>query len=259
MNPVKKALERGEVSLGTWIQFGHPGIAEVLANAGFDWIAADMEHSDIGIGEYSALCRGMYGRNGVALARVRENDVLAIRQTLDMGAKGVIVPLVNNAEDAIRAVAAAKYPPQGIRGYAFHRNNDYGVSFSSYQREANDDVLVIVMVESKEAVKNINEILGVEGVNGIFIGPYDMSGSYGIPGQTDHPMMKDAYRTCIEACRRFGKAAGIHVVKVSKSSISEAISSGFTFIGLGMDNLFIDQGAREALDIARHSTGNMKA
>lgn len=256
MNPVKKALSNGRVSIGTWIQFGHPGIAEVLANAGFDWIAADMEHSDIGIQEFAGLCRGMHGRGSIPMARVRENAVLDIRQTLDMGAQGVIVPLVNDASDARRAVAAAKYPPAGIRGFAFHRNNDYGASFDEYVCNANDDVLVIVMVESKEAVKNIDEILDVDGVDGIFIGPYDMSGSYGIPGKTDDSVVKAAFRTCVEACRRKGKAAGLHVVGVSEPVIREAIESGFTFIALGMDNGFMDKAAREALSLARRATGN---
>lgn len=251
MNAVKWALAQGRISIGTWIQFGHPGIGEVLANAGFDWVAADMEHSDIGVHQYTELCRSMYGRGPVPLARVRENDVLAIRQTLDMGAQGVIVPLVNSADDAMRAVTAAKYPPAGIRGFAFHRNNDYGVGFDDYARDANDDVLVIAMVESKEAVTNIDSILGVEGIDGIFIGPYDMSGSYGIPGRIDDPVMKAAFGTCVEACRRAGKTAGLHVVGVSEPAIREAINSGFTFLGLGMDTVFLDTGARETVGIAR--------
>jgi 2-keto-3-deoxy-L-rhamnonate aldolase RhmA len=251
MNAVKKALLQGHISIGTWIQFGHPGIAEVLANAGFDWIAADMEHSDIGIQEFTGLCRSIYGRGPVPLARVRENDVLAIRQTLDMGALGVIVPLVNTSDDARRAVAAAKYPPAGIRGFAFHRNNDYGAGFDDYVREANDDVLVIVMVETKEAVENIDSILGVEGVDGIFIGPYDMSGSYGMPGKTDDPLIKAAFQKCVGACRKAGKAAGLHVVGVSEPAIHEAIESGFTFLGLGMDNVFLDTAARKTVGIAR--------
>ena len=254
MNPVKTALKRDKVSMRTLIQFGHPGIAEVLANAGFDWIAADMKHRDIGIGQNMDLCRGMHGRNSEVLARVKGNDVFAIRQTLDMGWQGVIIPLANNAGGAAIAVSDAKYPPQGIRGYVYHRNINYGVKFYSYEQKANDDVLIVVMVESKEAVENIDEILSVEGVDGIFIGSYDMSGSYRISGQTDHPIMKKAYQTCIAACRKSGKTAGLHVVNVSQNAISKAVSSGFTFISFGMDNLFIDQGVREALSIACRST-----
>ena len=175
-NPVKRALLERKVTLGTWIQLGHPAIAEILGNAGFDWIAADCEHTDIGIQGYTDLLRGMYGRGSVPLVRVRENSTMAIRQVLDAGAKGVIVPLVNTAEEARRAVAVARFPPQGIRGFAFFRANDWGVNFDEYAQNANRETVIVVMIETKEAIENIDAILAVDGVDGVLIGPYDMSG-----------------------------------------------------------------------------------
>lgn len=251
MNPIKSTISAGRASIGTWIQLGHPGIAEVLSGIGFDWIAADMEHSDITMNQFAHLCRGMYGRGPVPLARVKENDDLSIRQVLDLGARGVIVPLVNNADEATNAVAAAKYPPVGVRGFAFTRSNDYGAGFDSYVREANDDVLVIAMVETREAVENVESILDVDGLDGIFLGPYDLSGSYGIPGKVDDPILKTAFRRCVEACASKGKSAGIHIVSPQDSAIEEAIRSGFTFIALGIDHRFMHVGAREALAAAR--------
>ena len=176
-NPVRQALRAGRVTIGTWIQIGHPTVAEVLANAGFDWIAADCEHTELGLAEFAAVARGLHGRGSVPLVRVRENDTLAIRQMLDLGALGVIVPLVNTPADAARAVRAAKYPPDGVRGFAFHRGNNWGVDFADYAANANDQIAVVVMIESKEAVENIDAILAVEGVDGVFIGPYEISGS----------------------------------------------------------------------------------
>lgn len=246
-NPVRRALCERSLTLGTWIQIAHPVVAEVLANAGFDWIAADCEHTDIGPAAFGDLARGMYGRGPVPLVRVRENDVLAIRQMLDMGAQGVIVPLVNSADEASRAVSAAKYPPLGVRGFAFHRGNDWGVEFDEYAAHANDDVAVVVMIESKAAVENIDAILAVDGVDGCFIGPYDMTGSYGIPGQTADPLIRDACRTVAAACDRAGKSAGIHVVKPSTDAIAQAIDQGFTFVAVGVDTVFLDQAARQAL------------
>lgn len=250
-NPVKKALLEGKVTFGTWIQLGHPGIAEVLANAGFDWIAVDCEHTDIGVQEFANIVRGMYGRGPVPLVRVRENDTLAIRQMLDIGAQGVIVPLVNTAEEAKKAVAAAKFPPAGIRGFAFYRANDWGINFDEYAKNANRDIVVVVMIESKEAIENIDEILAVDGIDGVFVGPYDMSGSYGVIGQTSHPEIIEACHTVVKACQRADKAAGLHVVLPSKDAIEKAIHDGFTFIALGMDDVFLDQGARFALQNAR--------
>lgn len=250
-NPVKKALLEGKVTLGTWMQIGHPAIAEVFANAGFDWIAADCEHTDIGIEVFANIARGMYGRGSVPMVRVRENDTLAIRQVLDAGAQGVIVPLVNSAEEASRAVAAAKYPPEGVRGFAFCRVNNWGVDFNEYAATANRDVAVVVMIESKQAVENIEEILQVEGVDGVFIGPYDMSGSYGIVGQTSHEIIKNACGRVVEACNKYKKAAGLHVVIPTEEAIAKAVKDGFTFIALGIDGVFIDKAARKAIKVAK--------
>jgi len=250
-NPVKKALAEQVVTLGTWMQFGHPGIAEILANTGFDWIAADCEHTDIDVAGFANLARAIHGRGPVPLVRVRENDTLAIRQVLDVGAQGVIVPLVNSAEDAQKAVTAARFPPEGIRGFAFFRANDWGANFDEYAQHANRETVIIVMIETKEAVENIDEILAVDGIDGILIGPYDMSGSYGVTGQTSHPLLLEARHSVVNACQKAGRSAGLHDVLPTKESIEGAIAEGFTFLALGMDNVFIDQGARRALHIAQ--------
>jgi 2-keto-3-deoxy-L-rhamnonate aldolase RhmA len=250
-NPVRKALRERSFCIGTWIQVGHAAVAEVLANAGFDWLCADGEHTDIGPAEFAAVARGLHGRGPVPLVRVRENDTLAIRQMLDMGALGVIVPLVNSAADAEAAVRAAKYPPQGVRGFAFHRGNDWGVDFADYAAQANAEIAVVVMIESREAVENIEEILAVEGVDGVFIGPYDMSGSYGLPGETAAPVIQRACARVVEACRNAGKSAGIHVVLPTPESVEQAVRQGFTFIAVGVDTVFLSQGARTALATAR--------
>ena len=250
-NPVRKAMLAGELTLGSWFQIGHGTVAEILANAGYDWLAADCEHSDIDVAGFTELARGMHGRGSVPMVRVRENDTLAIRQMLDAGAMGVIVPLVNTAQQAQRAVAAAKYPPAGVRGFAFGRMNNHGQDFDDYSAHANDNIAVVVMVESKEAVANIDAILAVDGVDGVFIGPYDLSGSYGMPGQTDHDLVTQGCQAVAAACARAGKSAGLHVVNPTSENIGRAIADGFTFIGLGMDTVFLDQAARAALTVAR--------
>lgn len=252
MNKLKKALKENALTIGTWIQSGSPVMAEILAEAGYDWVALDCEHSSIGIETFAKAARGIYGRNEtVTLARVRENDTLAIRQVLDMGAMGVIVPLINNAEDAKKAVKAAKYPPIGIRGFGFCRANKWGTEFDAYAKSANDEISVIVMIESKEAVENIDEILEVEGVDGVFIGPYDMSGSYGCVGQTDNPVIVEACKKVAQACKKHNKAAGKHIVIPTKENIAEALADGFTFIALGADIVFVDRAARDAMKYIR--------
>ena len=250
-NPFRKALLQRTLTFGTWIQAGNAATAEILANAGYEWIVADCEHSDIDVELFANLARGMHGRGAVPLVRVRENDTLAIRQMLDMGAQGIVVPLVNNAQDAQKAVSAAKYPPLGVRGFCLSRMNNYGADFEEYVQHANDDIAVVVMIESQEAVQNINEILAVAGVDGTLIGPYDLSGSYGIPGQTDHPTVQDACQKVLQASQDAGKAAGLHAVSAYRAAIEDGIANGYTFVAVGMDTVFLSRSAREALDIAR--------
>jgi len=249
-NPVKKALRERNLCLGAWIQIGHPAIAEIFATAGFEWIAADIEHTDIDVEGFTGIARGMHGRGAVPMARVRENDPLAIRQVLDGGAMGVIVPLVNNAEEALKAVRAAKFPPAGIRGFAFCRGNDWGYGFDAYAKKANDQIAVVVMIESREAVENIDSILQVDGVDGVFVGPYDMTGSYGVIGQTSHEVIREALGRVLAACGKHGKSAGIHVVRPDKGAVEEAIRRGFTFIALGMDTVFLAEASKETLAAA---------
>ncbi len=257
MNAVRKALLERKLTIGTWIQLGHPGIAEIFANAGYQWIAADCEHTDIDIQTFSAVARGMHGRGTVPLARVRENDTLAIRQVLDAGSMGVIVPLVNTAEEAAKAVAAAKYPPGGVRGFAYCRANNWGTDFDSYAESANREIAVVVMIESRQAVENIDAILAVEGVDGVFIGPYDMSGSYGITGKTSHPVIQEACRKVAEACERHGKSAGMHIVRPDEDTVDRALKDGFTFIALGMDTVYLQEASGKALKaIIKKAGGN---
>ena len=249
-NPVRKALLERRVTIGSWLQINHPTPAEILANAGFEWIGADLEHADIDVVSFTALLRAMHGRGAVPFARVPSNDTIVIRRVLDVGAQGVLVPLVNTPDEAERAVRAAKYPPRGVRGYCFSRMNNWGADFDDYARRANDDVAVVVMIESKQGVENIDAILAVDGVDGVFIGPYDMSGSYGIPGKTSDPVVREACRSVVDACARAGKSAGLHVVIPTPEAIRTALKDGFTFICLGVDGLFMDHAARAAREAA---------
>ena len=249
-NLFRKALLERQVTIGSWIQINNPTSAEVLSQAGFEWLGIDIEHTDIDVTSLAGLLRGMHGRGAVPVARVEANETMAIRRALDMGVQGVLVPLVSTAEQAQRAVSASKYPPQGVRGFAFCRANNWGAGFDDYARTANDEIAVVVMIETRSGVENIDAILAVEGVDGVFIGPYDLSGSYGMPGQTDHPIVVDAQRQVVDACRRSGKSAGLHIVKPTPDAIRHAVEAGFTLICLGIDAVFLDQAARAARALA---------
>lgn len=251
MNKVKQALLNRKITIGSWIQINHPVVAEIFGNCDYDWIAADCEHTDIDVEGFTRIARGLYGRGPEPFARVRENDTLAIRQVLDVGARGIIVPLIESVQEAKRVVAAAKFPPQGVRGFSFCRGNNYWVDFDRYVMQANQDIAVVVMIESKKAINNIDEILSVEGVDGVFIGPYDLSGSYGIPGKTNDILVQNGCLKVLEACRKANKSAGIHIVIPNPENVNRALADGFTFIALGADIVYLNQASRNALDIVK--------
>ncbi len=250
-NPVKKALMTRRLTIGSWIQIGHPGNAEIMAKAGFAWLAVDSEHGEVETGDFGNLFRSITNFGTIPMVRVRENDTLEIRRALDLGAMGVIVPMINTAEDARKAVASAKYPPQGVRGFAFHRGNNWGINFNDYVKVANENIAVIVMIESKDAVANIDAILSVDGVDGVFIGPYDMSGSYSIPGQTDSEIVKNACKQVAKACIRAEKSAGIHIVLPTTEAVKKAVDDGFTLLGLGTDTVFLADGAAKWMNFIK--------
>lgn len=251
---VKQKLNQGKAVIGGWLQISHPSAAEAMNHCGYDFLTVDAEHGDCDLTAITNTMRGM--GDTPAFVRVRENDTIAIRQALDNGAQGVIVPLVETAEQAQKAVAAAKYPPTGIRGFAYTRANGWGAEFDDYTARANNEIAVIVMIETARAIDNIDEILSVEGLDGVLIGPYDLSGSLGVIGQTEHPLVVAAQYKMLTACLKHNKAAGIHLVTPSQSSVQDVIARGFRLLVLGMDTVFIARYAQDAIRCAWTAMSN---
>lgn len=249
---LKDKIESGKPAIGSWLQIPAPSIAEIAAQQGLDWLAVDMEHTEIGYETLTDIFRGLNGSGTSPFVRVRSNDALDIRRALDIGAEGIIVPLVHTAEEAKKAVSYCKYPPEGIRGYAFCRANDWGDDFDGYVKTANDRTMVFVMAESREAVENIDEILNVSGIDGVFIGPYDMSASYGVVGQTDHPLVRAGCDMVLEACKAHDKIAGIHMVTPDEIAVWQNIKKGFRLIAVGIDTLFLINGFKGIKKLGEH-------
>jgi 2-keto-3-deoxy-L-rhamnonate aldolase RhmA len=241
------------ISCGTWVQSGSSTISEIMAHAGFDWICVDLEHADIDWNTFANIVRAVKRQGVMPMARVSENETLAIRRPLDCGAMGVIIPMINNSEEAEKAVKSAKYPPDGIRGFAFCHANEWGEEFDEYVQTANDSIAVIAMVETKKAVDNIDEILEVKGVDGVFTGPYDLSGSYGIPGRTSDPIILNAMNKVLAACKKHGKLAGQHIVLPNEENIQYAVKQGYQFLALGMDTVFAARESKNVLKIFEQS------
>ena len=252
----KEKFQNQEVVIGTWIQIPSASICEIAAAQKLDWLAVDMEHTEIGYETLIDMFRGLKGTDTAPFVRVRENSALDIRRALDIGAEGVIVPLVHTAEEASKAVSYSKYPKKGCRGHAFCRANEWGLGFHEYAKSANDRTCVFVMIESRQAVENIDKILLTDGLDGIFIGPYDMSASYGVTGDVSNKLVTDGCNRVLEACKKHNKIAGIHIVNPDQKTIQENIEKGFQFIAVGIDTLFLMNGIENAVSMVKKASVN---
>ncbi|HTJ58987.1 MAG TPA: aldolase/citrate lyase family protein [Devosiaceae bacterium] len=232
-NPLKTALARNERQLGLWLSLASATATELAARAGFDWVLIDMEHTTLGESEALAHLRAARGGTAETVVRVPWNDAVIIKRMLDAGARSIIVPQVQNAEEARRAVAATRYPPDGIRGFSgITRANDYGRT-KDYPTTAANEIFLTVQVESPEAVRNAAEIAAVEGVDGVFVGPNDLAANMGLVGQAGHPSVREAIASVIAPVRAAGKAPGVLDFNIASSK--SWFDMGFSWIAVGSD------------------------
>ncbi len=211
---------------GTIISMPVPHVTEIMADAGFDWVLIDMEHSSLSLGDVHNLLNAA-GDRLLTIVRVPGNDEIWIKRVLDLGCDGILVPMVNNREAAVSAVKNSLYPPAGRRSVGLSRAHRYGPGFAEYVSEANSRLKIMLQVEHIEAVKNIDEILSVEGLSAIFIGPYDLSASMGLAGQVSHPDVADAIATVKAKCNSAGIPWGIFAL--TPEGLDGHIADGCTF------------------------------
>ena len=251
MRSIKQKIIRNDITLGSWIQMPDPFSAEIMAKAGFDWLAIDLEHGFISLDAAFRLIQTIDNAGALPIVRLHENDPSTIRRVMDAGAGGVIVPMINTAEEARKAVDAVKYYPEGRRSFGLGRAHKFGLNFDTYIHENNQTSIVVIQIEHKDALENLDAILAVPGIDAIIIGPYDLSGSMGIPGKFDDPAFSSAVTQIINKVKRSPVALGIHIVHPSEQDINERIRQGFTFIAYGMDTIFLQNGACNAVHEAR--------
>jgi len=246
MNLKNKLIKR-KLTIGSWITIGHTVVAEIMASAGYDWLTVDMEHSAITLDIAQDLIRVIELCGVVPLVRVGENDPNLIKRVMDAGAHGVIVPMVNSKDDAEKAVASVQYPPKGFRGVGLARAQKYGADFEGYKKWNGQESIVIVQIEHIKAVENLEAILSVPGVDGFIIGPYDLSGSLGVPGQFDHPEMLKALNRVKEVSKKMNALSGFHVIPPGVEAFQEKVREGYKFIAHSLDILFLGGGCRKGL------------
>ena len=251
-NPVKQKIQSGNVSLGTFaFEFNTTGIGRLASGAGAEFIVYDMEHTGWTVETIRMLIATTPKDNCVPMVRVPTTEYDFIARTLDMGAMGIMVPMVENAEQAMAITAAAKYPPLGRRGAAF------GISHDDYEggdilqtiASANRELLVIAQIETVQGVDNIDAIAQVEGIDVLWIGHFDLTNSMGIPGEFDHPDFKSAVSRVAESCREHGKTGGF--MASDPDNAKWLIDQGFSMIALGGDLWLYQQALASQLRAVR--------
>ena len=244
---LKNKLKNNKLTIGSWIMMNDSMSVEVMALAGFEWLVIDIEHTSIDLSDAQQLINTIGANHLKALVRVSKNEEVIIKKVLDMGADGIIVPMVNSKQDAQQAVEYAKYPPTGKRGVGLYRASKYGTKFEEYKKWVEEELVIIAQIEHIEAVKNIDEILQVEGIDGTIIGPYDLSGSMGYPGEFERKDVQEAVQTVLDSCKKVNLPSGFHVVDTDPEKLQAKIDQGCTFVAYGIDYFFMRDAAMNGM------------
>ena len=244
----KKRLADGEPLLGTMVSLSCPPVAEILARVGFDWLFIDAEHSALEAQDMQLLLQAA-GKDMPGLVRLSSAAEVPIKKALDIGAAGIIAPAVNSAQEAESVVRWSKYSPDGARGVGIGRAHGYGLDFQDYVDNANASLAVVVQTEHIDAVRNMEAIAGVPGIDAVLVGPYDLSASLGRIGQVDHPDVTQAIDRITQVCLAAGVRLGIF--GLSAAAVRPYIERGYTLIVAGADSVLLAQAARDLLSELR--------
>lgn len=255
MKFIRKRVLNGEIVAGVYLNLGSSLTAEMAGLAGFDWVLIDLEH---GSGDYDKMMHQLQAVEGTSAApiiRIAWNEPTRFKRVLDAGASGVMVPFVSTVDEAKLAVASMQYPPQGIRGAAkLNRAAGFAQNFEQYFSTANEKLLTVLLIETAEAIKNIDDLAAVDGVDALYVGPLDLSISMGIPNQSDHPDLQAALDKVAAAARKSGKAAG--TMSNPKMSPEQLVERGFTFLAIGSDGGLVANGMKKLVESVKELKNN---
>jgi 4-hydroxy-2-oxoheptanedioate aldolase len=236
-NAFKQSLLRRELLIGLWSSLCSPLVAEIVAHAGFDWLLLDTEHAPNELPELLGQLQAVTGGTAAPVVRAAWNDAVLIKRILDLGATSILLPYVQSADEARRAVASVRYPPRGVRGVAASsRASRYGRT-QDYLQQADEQICLLVQIETGAALEQLEAISGVEGVDGVFIGPADLSASLGHLGDLHHPKIQGVLREAARRLAQLGKPAGI--LGVSEDDARRYIDWGYSFVAVGIDTTLL--------------------
>jgi 2-keto-3-deoxy-L-rhamnonate aldolase RhmA len=247
MKGLKQRLKQGEALNGCWLSLGSSVTAEIIGLSGYDWVLLDLEHGTGSEGDILHQLQALEHTPAAPIIRVESIQRQRIHRVLDLGAEGIMCPRINNADEARSVATGLHYPPHGERGVAMKvRATGYGENFADYYRDAKDNILGIVQIETLEVLNHLDEIASTEGIDVLFIGPADLTMALGIFGQFDHPLFKDALQATVKAANRAGKMTGI--LTFNPNDYEKYYDTGIRMIACGSDAAFVANGA---IDMAK--------
>jgi 4-hydroxy-2-oxoheptanedioate aldolase len=233
VNQFKRVITSGRTPYGVWLVSGSPANAEALGSSGFDFLVLDTEHTPVDISQTTEILRTIASTPASALVRPGWNDMVTIKRLLDAGAQSLLIPFVQNAEEARRAVAYTRYPPEGVRGVAaVHRGSRYG-NVPNYQKVAHNEICVVVQIETLIALEQLSAIAEVPGVDSVFIGPADLSASMGHLGDIGNSAVQDKLRQAAQRCGELGKPCGI--VGPNPDMVGRYLDYGYSWVAINSD------------------------
>jgi 2-dehydro-3-deoxyglucarate aldolase len=242
ISKIRKKLSSGLYSVGSWIQIPDGSIAEIMGKSGYDWVAVDLEHGSISVSQLPNLFRAIELGGTLPLARVAQGNTKDCKQALDAGAGGIIIPMIENAKQLAEVISACRWPPSGTRGVGFSRANTFGKYFDDYADESQNP-FIVAMIEHINAVNDLDEILSVDGLDAIFVGPYDLSASMGITGKFDELDFVNTIEKIKSLCAERNIAFGMHIVKPDSNLLKRRIAEGYQFIAYSIDSVFLTYSA----------------
>lgn len=253
LTELRNNLANGVPTIGTWLQFPSSDVAEILAQAGYDWVAVDMEHGSFGPDRMPDVFRAIECGGALPFARLPEASRVHIKTALEAGAKGLIFPMVESREELDNAIDLATYPGQDFwregpapayRGVGFCRANGFGENFDEYIDKIAPKIFIAAQIEHIKAVENLDDILGHKRLDAIMVGPYDLSGSMGITGQFDNPRFVEVMEKIAASCEKNGARMGLHIVEPNPEVLQKEIDKGRKFIAYGIDSVFMRKAAK---------------
>ena len=246
---LKDKLRNRQFTVGTWLTISSPEISDIVSKTGVDWITLDMEHSPLDMQNIAECIRIIELNNIPSFVRMTSNDENDIKRALDAGASGIIVPMVNSAQDVKKIVDSVYYPPKGRRGVGLSRAQEYGApgGFARYRQKLEEEISIVVIIENIKAIENLDEIFSIPEVDAFILGPYDLSASLGIPGELEHEKMLSIIEKVAQKADDHNLAGGLHIVEPDPEIMKKYTKMGFRFFAYSVDFRIIDHHYREGI------------